>query len=308
MKIYRHIRKLPPCVITMGHFDGLHLGHHALVGKLLSLKQETGLPARVLTFQKDPLALWGKAPAQLMTNAQKLRKLQAWGVDELLCVPFDQSFSQMSAAFFMNQLLEETLQAQGIVLGTDFRFGHLRQGRVEDLQRWGQSKGLRVEVVPDILDSVQQLRISSTRLRAALEEFDPALISSLLGASYRWVGRVVHGAKRGREWGVPTLNFVFPVPSPLKGVFAVRVHGLEGAVYGGVANVGRRPTLGGNEVRLEVHVFGFDAQVYGARVEVEFLFKLRDEKRFDSLDALKIQIFKDMTEAKERLKNLCPKN
>ena len=289
------------CVATIGSFDGVHRGHRAIIDQLLAQAQALGLPSVVMVFEPQPYEFFSgeKAPARLMRLRDKVRVLSACGVDRVFCLQFNQRLRQLSADDFIKQVLVQGLGIKSLVVGDDFRFGCDRAGDFQLLQRAGLEYGFSVFDTCTVQDGGE--RISSTRIRHALEaeQFEEA--ERLLGHPYTIRGRVVYGQQLGRTIGVPTANGrLRRYRSPLNGVFAVRLQ-LVGEEHWlpGVANVGVRPTVGG-ETRpiLEVHLLDFHGHLYGREVEVRFDKKLRDEQKFPSLDALKIQIYNDIEQAK----------
>jgi riboflavin kinase / FMN adenylyltransferase len=294
------------CVATIGSFDGVHRGHRAIIDQLLAQSRALGLPSVVMVFEPQPYEFFSgeKAPARLMRLRDKIRVLSACGVDRVFCLQFNQRLRQLSARDFIEQVLVQGLGIKSLVVGDDFRFGCDRAGDFQLLQQAGLKHGFSVYDTCTVQDGGE--RISSTRVRRALEAEHFEEAERLLGHPYTIRGRVVYGQQLGRTIGVPTANVrLRRYRSPLNGVFAVRLR-LVGAEkeYGndwlpGVANVGVRPTVGG-ETRpiLEVHLLDFDGHLYAREVEVRFDKKLRDEQKFPSLEVLKVQIHNDIAQAK----------
>jgi riboflavin kinase/FMN adenylyltransferase len=288
------------CVATIGSFDGVHRGHRAIIGQLLAQARELGLPSVVMLFEPQPHEFFAgdKAPARLMRLRDKIRALSALGVERVFCLQFNQRLRQLSAQAFIEQVLVQGLGVKSLVVGDDFRFGCDRAGDFALLQQAGQQHGFTVFDTFTVQEDGE--RISSTRIRWALEAEDYAQAERLLGHPYTIRGRVVYGQQLGRTIGVPTANVrLHRYRSPLNGVFAVRLRLVdEQAWLPGVANVGLRPTVGG-ETRpiLEVHLLGFQGHLYGREVEVHFEKKLREEQKFPSFDALKEQIYRDIAAA-----------
>ncbi len=289
------------CVATIGSFDGVHRGHRAIIGQLLAQAQELGLPSVVMLFEPQPHEFFAsdKAPARLMRLRDKIRALSALGVERVFCLQFNQRLRQLSAQAFIEQVLVQGLGIRSLVVGDDFRFGCDRLGDFALLQQAGQQHGFTVFDTCTVQEGGE--RISSTRIRRALEAEDYAQAERLLGHPYTIRGRVVYGQQLGRTIGVPTANVrLHRYRSPLNGVFAVRLRRVaEDAWLPGVANVGLRPTVGG-ETRpiLEVHLLDFQGHLYGREVEVHFEKKLREEQKFPSFDALKEQIYRDIAAAR----------
>lgn len=288
-------------VVTIGNFDGVHLGH----GELLHLARDLAGPdgeVSVVTFEPLPVAFFRpeQAPPRLTTVYQKLRLLDQRGVDRVWMMRFDSRLAALTAAEFVQQVLVEGLAADHVVVGDDFRFGRGREGDVAVLTELGRSAGFHVMAVPAILADGE--RISSSRVRAALASGDWALADELLGRPFRMEGRVVRGAGLGRKLGYPTANLrVRARPSALNGVLAA-----WSAIEGGpwlpaVCNLGRRPAVGGGEPLLEVHFFDLDEDLYGKRLEVQFVEKLRDELDFDNIEALIEKMQQDEAQARALL-------
>lgn len=285
------------CVATIGNFDGVHRGHQMLLRRLRELSVETGLPACVVLFEPHPQEFFAgaQAPARIMTLREKLEALARHGVEQVLCLRFSRELASMSATRFVDELLVRGLRVAYLVVGDDFRFGHQRQGDYALLQGHG---GFAVEASMTI--AVDGERASSTAVRAALAEGRFEHARHLLGNPFSFTGKVAHGDARGRQLGFPTANLrLHRTVLPLHGVYAVRVSGAGELPLQGVANIGARPTVGGTEPRLEVHLFDFSGDLYGRRLRVEPLCKLRGEQKFASLEALKNQIAEDARQARE---------
>lgn len=297
------------CVATIGNFDGVHLGHRAVFQRLLATGKRLGLPATVITFEPQPMEFFAPntAPARLTRLREKLCAMHEFGIDRVMLLEFGPKLATMPAPRFVQRLLLDGLGVRYLLVGDDFRFGHDRAGDYQLLRSMGEEaagagRGFEVEDLHTITHGEE--RISSTRVREALGRGDLDQARHLLGRPYRIHGRVGHGAKRGRTIGFPTANIdLHRRVSPLRGVYAVSVYGLGANPRPGVANIGTRPTVDGQGYRLEIHLFDFDQQIYGAHLEVEFRLKLRDEKRFDSFDALRAQIDLDAAAARDYLES-----
>jgi riboflavin kinase/FMN adenylyltransferase len=303
MELIRGLHNLGPvhhgCVATIGNFDGVHLGHQAVIGQLAEQADRYGVPSLAMIFEPQPMEFFApdRAPARLTRLREKLQALRRYSVDRVLCVRFDRRFAGMEAEDFVKDILVQRLGVRYLVVGDDFRFGHNRVGNFAMLQAAGQEHGFQVVNMHTF--TVDGERVSSTRVREALAAGDLAGAEILLGRPYRMCGRVAHGDKRGRSIGFPTANIhLHRHNTPVRGVYAVEMFGIEGEPVAGVANVGTRPTVDGTRSLLEVHLFDFDRDIYGEYINVNFLHKLRDEKRFDSFDALKDQIRNDVIEAR----------
>ncbi|QHM73967.1 bifunctional riboflavin kinase/FAD synthetase [Mixta intestinalis] len=304
MKFIRGIHNLRAqhrgCVLTIGNFDGVHRGHKALLARLREEGQRRGLPVVVMLFEPQPLELFAtdKAPARLTRLRDKLKYLAQEGVDAVLCVRFDRRFAAVSAQSFVNDLLVDKLGVQFLAVGDDFRFGAGREGDFLLLQKAGVEYGFDVISTETFCEGGK--RISSTAIRQALADDNLALAETLLGHPFALSGRVVHGDALGRTIGFPTANILLRrIVSPVKGVYAVDVHGLSEQPLPGVANIGTRPTVAGLRQQLEVHLLDVSMNMYGRHIEVVLRQKIRNEQRFPSLDALKEQIAKDVVTARE---------
>ena len=304
MELIRGIHNLQQqrqgCVLSIGNFDGIHLGHHAVLSRLLKEAERLQVPATVMTFEPQPAELFAgnNAPARLSRLRDKFVQLEKLQLDRLLCVSFTHEFANLSANEFIEELLIKKLNVKFLVVGDDFHFGYQRLGDFASLQEAGKKYGF--EVVDTRSLSQDACRVSSTRIRSALAKGQLQQAEQMLGRKYSIAGRVGHGRKLGRTIGVPTANlFLKRRVSPVSGVFVVSVLGIDDKVYRGVANIGSRPTVQGERQQLEVHIFDFQGDLYGLQLEVSLEKKLRDEVRFDSFAELKVQIDKDIQQAKE---------
>jgi riboflavin kinase/FMN adenylyltransferase len=288
--------------LTVGNYDGVHLGHQHMIGVLKQRAAELQCPSTVLVFEPsskefiDPAG----APPRLTRWREKFVALAALGVDRLVTLRFDDCMRAMSPQRFVDELIVDGLGARHVVVGNDFRYGAKAEGTIHSLRVAGETRGFGVEQVSAfILDGV---RVSSTEVRDRLERGDCAGAARLLGRRYRMMGRVVHGEALGRTLGFPTANLrLMRRKSPIAGILAVRVYGIEAAPRNGVASLGTRPTVNGVEPLLEVHVFDFSGDLYGCAIEVEFIAKLRDEAKFDSVDAMLVQMKVDAAQARDLL-------
>ncbi|WP_417227685.1 bifunctional riboflavin kinase/FAD synthetase [Amphritea sp.] len=286
------------CVATIGNFDGVHLGHQQVLAQVLRKGKELGLPAVVIIFEPQPREFFAgnQAPPRLTRFDEKVRLLQAQGVDRVLCLTFNERLRTMSADQFVDELLLKGLAVRHFVVGDDFRFGCDRSGDYNMLRQSGERYGFSV-VNTETFD-VDGERVSSTRIRNALQNNDLALACGLLGRPYRVTGRVMHGQELGRTIGVPTANVrMHRFHSPLKGVYAVTVTGKNLSAQG-VANIGMRPTVNGKQPVLEAHLFDWAGDLYGQLLTVEFKTFIRPEQKFDGLDALKQQINNDIQQVR----------
>lgn len=287
---------------TIGVFDGMHLGHQGILNQVLRSATRLGLPSLVFSFEPTPQEVMspGTPPARLMCLREKVLALTAAGIGHLYCPPFEQALQELEPGEFIERLLVRTLCVRHLVVGDDFRFGRGRAGTFAHLADAGRRQGFGVEQVGSVTSG--GLRVSSTVIRQALAAGDLATASRLLGRPYRMVGRVRQGRRLGRELGFPTANLrLHRRVSPVSGIFAVSVHGVREVALGGVASVGTRPTVAGVEPLLEVHVFDFAGDLYGRQIAVDFMARLRDEVRFDSLEALRRQMEQDAIDARRAL-------
>ncbi|GKX50235.1 bifunctional riboflavin kinase/FAD synthetase [Budvicia aquatica] len=304
MELIRGIHNIRPnhhgCVLTIGNFDGVHLGHQALLRQLKREGQRLGLPTMVMIFEPQPLEMFApeQAPARLTRLRDKCKYLAQAGIDYLLCVKFDTTFATNSAETFISRLLVDKLGVKFLMVGDDFRFGAQRQGDFALLQAAGEKQGFAVANTESFCESGK--RISSTMIRHALRDDNLTLVESLLGRPYSICGRVVHGDALGRTIGFPTANLPMKrLVTPVKGVYAVEVLGLGDKPLPGVANIGTRPTVSGVRQQLEVHLLDVDMDLYGRHLDVVIREKIRSEQRFASLDALKQQIENDVVAARK---------
>ena len=295
------------CVATIGNFDGVHLGHQAVIGQLSEKASDLHLPALLITFEPQPLeyfsALRGESagklaiPPRLTRLREKVQALKRLAIDRVLCVQFDREFAAIKAQDFIQQILLDGLGVKYLVVGDDFRFGAGREGDFALLQAAGEKHDFQVVSMHSFM--IDNERVSSTLIRHALESGDMNSAEKLLGRPYRMSGRVSHGEKRGREFGFPTANIhIHRKAASVAGIFAVEVYGLDQEPMIGAASIGTRPTVDGTTCILEVYLLDFDGDIYGRHVHVDFLKKIRDELKFDSIDELKLAIADDVKQVK----------
>jgi len=309
MELIRGRHNLRPhhrgCAVTIGAFDGVHLGHQSVLTHLRQQAKSLEVPTTVVTFEPLPREYLRplEAPPRITTLRDKWPLLAECGVDRVLCLPFNDSLRQLSAREFVEEVFVSGLGVRYLAFGDDFRFGNRREGDLDYVRALADEFGYAVAPTPTL--ELGGDRVSSTRIRAALAEADFELAAQLLGRPFELAGRVLHGQKLGRQLDAPTANIALHrIRSPLQGVYAVRVcgGGLEEAP--GVANVGVKPTIGESlEATLEVHVLEGSPDLYGERLTVRFRHKLRDEQKFPSLDALKAGIAADKANARTWLAN-----
>jgi len=297
MQIYRHIPNFeshPPCVLTIGNYDGIHLGHQKLINELLINSNKNQIDSAIMIFEPHPREFFTPkdAPSRITSLREKIEYFQSRKIDRVYIVKFNIKFAHMSGDQFISKL-KKIISARIVLVGEDFRFGKNRECGITDL--------LQSNIETIILKELKfkNKRVSSTHIREALSSGDLDLANELLGRHYSISGKVIHGDQRGREMGFPTANIhMFHNRPPIKGVFAVKLNDKVG-----VANLGTRPTVSGiSKLHLEVHVLNFSKDLYGQHVHITFLKKIRDEIKFESIDALKEQIKKDIINAEIFLK------
>ena len=293
-----------PLALTVGNFDGVHLGHRAMLERLVREARHRNLPACVLTFEPHPREFFApaQAPARLTRLREKLELLAAVGIDRTHVLRFDARLAALPADRFIDDLLVRSLGVRWLLVGQDFRFGSRRTGDYAMLAAQAPRHGFVAEAMQDVL--VGNERVSSSGVRAALASGDLAQAARLLGRPYVMSGRVAHGEKLGRTLGFPTANIVLRRKPPLAGIFAVQAELEETRqVLRGVASVGRRPTVMDNAAPLlEVHVFDWAGSLYGRHLRVQFLHKIRDEEKYAGLEALRAAISSDAQQAKDYFK------
>ncbi|MBT3305578.1 MAG: bifunctional riboflavin kinase/FAD synthetase [Alphaproteobacteria bacterium] len=310
MRIFRHFDTLADdargAAVAIGNFDGVHPGHRAVINEAGLIARADNVPWAVLTFEPHPRQLFlpNQAPFRLTPFRAKARAIEAMGVDLLIVQRFNKAFSEMEAEDFVRSALVKGLGAHHVVSGYDFVFGHNRGGHCDLLLAMGEKEGFGFTATSALVDDTHQA-YSSTRIRERLKDADPAGAAKILGHDFELSGRVAHGDRRGRDLGFPTANIhLGRYIRPANGVYAVRVR-IEGDDENhwrdGVANIGARPTFGGDGIVLEVFLFDFDQEIYGKRLHVRLVDFLRGEKKFDGLDPLKAQIALDTKKARKIL-------
>lgn len=311
MKIIRHLQNTAifakGSALTIGNFDAVHLGHQSIIKKLNDAAVQRGLTSVLMTFFPNPRNYFlpdDERSPRLTTLTDRYFALQPLGLDAIYVAKFDAELAATSAHDFVQHYLCDCLNAKYILVGDDFRFGTKRTGDFQLLKKMGEEKSFEVEQLPSIVHDEE--RVSSSRIRSLLKVGELKQAAALLGRPYTISSRVVHGDKRGRQLGFPTMNLPIRTLVPLSGVYLVSIKGLEknqlDKIYWGVANVGMRPTVDGKKQLLEVHAFDFSEHVYGQRICVEFHERLRDEKKFPTLQDLAQQIDRDVVMAKRKLK------
>ncbi len=284
-------------VVTIGSFDGVHRGHQAIIRRAVQRARETGIPAVAVTFDRHPQEAIqpDNSPLYLTTLTTRLRLLMDTGLHDVLVLRFDRTFANLHAEEFVQFILRERLNARHIVVGADFRFGHQREGSVTTLQKAQERFGFTVEAVQDVLYRGE--RISSSRIRQAVLNGEVGEASAMLGRAYILEGVVVRGQRLGRKLGYPTVNLSLCTRQvvPRDGIYAGRLwHPRTGAVYTAAISIGVRPTVDGKTRTIEAYLLDFSGSLYGEEVHLAFFHRLRDERRFESLDALKAQMARDV--------------
>ncbi len=308
MRLVRHVQDLPypdldaGSVVTIGAYDGLHLGHQQLLERVIHVAEDKRLTAVVMSFEPTPKEFFGGSspPARLMRFREKFESLEAHGIDLFYCPRFAAPMRDISAADFVRRILVHGLNARYLVVGDDFHFARRREGTIEHLSALAGVLDYDVEQVSSVV--VNGIRVSSTAIRDALGSGDVETASKLLGRPYRMSGKIVKGDRVGRTLGYPTANVdLRRRQSAVMGIFAVRVHGLEGGPHDAVASVGSRPTFNGTKPILEVHLFDFDEDIYGEYIHIDFIAWLRDQVKFDLVEDLVAQMDVDADNAKSAL-------
>jgi riboflavin kinase / FMN adenylyltransferase len=285
-------------VATVGNFDGVHIGHRRILARVVALARERGALPAVVTFDPHPLRVLrpGAAPPLIETLAQRLEQLEKEGIEAALVIPFDRDFSLLSPAEFVRQVLIEGLAAEAVLVGPNFRFGHRQQGDVRELARLGERFGFTVEAMPAVVYRGQG--VSSTLVRSAIAEGKIEQAGRLLGRPFSVTGNIVPGSGLGRRHVVPTLNLAYEQELvPKRGVYATESV-VEGRLYRSATNVGFRPTFDGQKLIVESHLLDFSEELTSEPMEVRFWHRLRDERRFESVEALRAQIMRDVARAR----------
>ncbi len=308
MKLVRHLVDLPYAelaggsVVSIGSFDGLHVGHRQLLDRVISKSRELGVPSIVMSFEPTPKEFFSAAnpPARLMRFREKFAALEEYGIDIFYCPRFNSAMQGIRAAAFIRQILVHGMNARHIVVGDDFHFARKREGSIDDLVRASSALQFDVDRVPSIIKD--DVRVSSTEIRSALADGNVPRANSLLGRPYRMSGRIIRGRQVGRTLGFATANVdLRRRQSAVLGIYAVKVSGLLEGCVDGVASVGTRPTFDLRKPLLEVHLFDFDRDIYGEYIHVDFIAYLRGEEKFESVDELVAQMSKDVENARSIL-------
>ena len=297
-----NLKSLSGCVLTIGNFDGVHVGHQEILKKLVKKAKELGLPSLVISFSVTPETFFGRPKARINNFRDKHLLLESLGVDKHLLIRFNKSFSELRAAEFVNKVLVEKTGVRYCFVGDDFRFGKDREGGFSMLKKMSLEHNFALQKINGV--SIGGLRVSSSEIRKMLTKGDFKSAETFLGRPFSISGKVAHGAQIGRTIGFPTANIgIKRRLSPVLGVYSVHIEH-SSKTYTGVCNVGKRPTLGGTKTLLEVFVFDFDQEIYGENVNVIFRQKCRNEIKFGSLDELKKQIEKDVEKSRGYFRSL----
>lgn len=307
MKVYRSLEEFEPlanAVVTQGTFDGVHIGHQKILDRVRNIAAQKGGESVLLTFFPHPRMVLqpdDNTLRLLSTTEEKIERLRKAGIDHLLVIPFTLEFSRQSSMQFVRDVLVNTIGVKTLVIGYDHRFGKNREGSMDDLHELGQVYGFEVEEIPP--QDIDDVTVSSTKIRNALQEGEVDVAAKYLGYHYPVSGKVVAGNSLGKTIGYPTANIVVEETYkliPSDGVYAVRVI-VDGEVYGGMANMGKQPTFDNRRHAFEVHIFDFNADIYGRIIRVEFVTHLRSEMKFSGVDALIAQLKQDENTARNVL-------
>ena len=308
MRLVRHLADMPYAdmpngsIVTIGSYDGLHLGHQALLNKVTTLAREQDRKSVVMSFEPTPAEFFRaeRPPARLMRFREKYEGLAASDIDIFFCPRFSPAMRDIPASEFIRRVLVHGMDLRSLVIGDDFRFARKREGGVDELRRAGAALGFDVLQAPSVM--VDGMRVSSTAIREAAGAHDIDKVTSLLGRPYRMSGKVVRGEEVGRSLGYPTANVdLRRRRSPVMGIYAVRVHGLGDEAVGGVASVGSRPTFDGTVPLLEVHLFDFNRDIYGEYISIDFIGYLREQVKYEQVEDLVAQMHVDADNARSIL-------
>lgn len=301
------IKSIKNAVVTSGTFDGVHLGHQKILSRLREVADQSNGETVLITYWPHPrlvLRPWDHSLLLLSTFPEKANLLERHGVDHLIKIPFTQEFAQMSPEDYINVILKERINTNKLIIGYDHRFGKDRSGGLDELKELGPKAGFEVEEIPR--QDIDEIGISSTKIRRALDTGDVQTANKYLGRHYSIAGQVVHGEKLGRSIGFPTANIHVKEPYkliPSDGTYAVKVCN-KYKKMDGMLNIGMRPTIGGENKTIEVNIFDFNEDIYDSEISIEFVDIVRKEIKFDSLDALKAQLVKDEEAVRQRLSKL----
>ncbi|SFV86889.1 Riboflavin kinase / FMN adenylyltransferase [hydrothermal vent metagenome] len=292
-----NLKQQQGAVVTIGNFDGVHIGHQKIIARLIEKSKEMGVPSVLISFMPTPQSFFNRPQASLSSFKEKHHLLSALGLDTHLIIHFNKEFAQLKAPDFVQKILVEQLNIKHCLIGDDFRFGKDRAGDFALLQNLAKTHHFSVEKIPSILCENNH-RVSSSNIRTYLKQGELHPAAQMLGREFAITGQIIHGLKNGRKIGFPTINL--PIKrkiSPIHGIFAVTVE-IEGKTHQGVCNIGNRPIIGGKKTLLEVFLFDFNRVVYGLKATTTFKHKIRNEANFDDFETLKQQIQLDVNDAK----------
>lgn len=293
MKVIKAIKDIDiefDTVVTIGNFDGVHKGHQVLIEKTATYAKARGIKSAVFTFLNHPINYFVPEKVKnIFDEKEKERLIEGFGIDYLIDIPFDKAMTQISAEQFIVKILKDKIHAKKIVVGHDFTFARNKEGTVDVLREIGHEYGIEVEIVQPI--KINGIRVSSTFIRELISKGRVDEIPQYLGTPYVIEGEIIHGKANGRKMGYPTANISLKdqIINPKNGIYASRVI-IDGKKYFGATNVGMNPTVNGKYLSIETNILDFDEDIYGKRVRIEFLEKIRDEKKFESLNELRKQL------------------
>lgn len=293
IKSITNIKNIDRSVVTIGNFDGLHKGHQVLIKKAVNYAKEKHIKSIVFTFENHPANFFNNNCIEnIITNNEKKKRIEILGIDIVVSIPFDEYMTQISAEEFVKYILVEKLHAEKIVVGHDFTFARNKEGNVDVLERLANKYSIDIEIVNPV--KLDDIRVSSSYIRRLVKCGKVSDVKKYLGHNYEIEGKVIKARQLGRTIGFPTANLEIKdnLILPKRGIYASKVY-IDDKIYFGATNIGYNPTVQGNKLSIETHILEFDEDIYGKNIKVELLMRIRDEKKFESLDALKNQLQKD---------------
>ncbi len=293
IKSINSIDSIEKSVITIGNFDGLHKGHQVLIKEAVKSANTKGIKSILFTFENHPSNYFAKSPIKnIITNKEKLNRVKRLGIDIVVMIPFDEYMTKISPIEFVKEILIEKLGAKKIVVGHDFTFARKKEGNTKLLGKLSNEYGFELEIINPI--KINDIRVSSTYIRELVAEGCVEKVKEYLGYNYEIKGQVIKCKQLGRTIGFPTANIEISddLLIPRNGIYVTRVY-VDGNVHYGATNIGYNPTVNGNKLSIETNILNFDEDIYGQVIKIEFLERIRDEKKFNSLDELKAQLKKD---------------
>lgn len=293
IKSITEIERIEKSVVTIGNFDGLHNGHQVLVNKAVNYAKENSMSSIVFTFENHPVNFFRSSTIKrIISNKEKTKRIKNLNVDIMISIPFDEYMTKITAEDFVKEILVDRLGAKKIIVGYDFTFARNKEGNVKVLEILAKKYGFTVEIVKPV--KINNVRVSSTYIRNLITQGNVAKVNAYLGYNYEIEGEVIHSRKIGRTIGFPTANINIDEETlvPRRGIYATKVY-VNNSIYYGATNVGFNPTVNGDKLSVETHILEFDQDIYGKIVKIEFLERIREEKKFNSLDELKSQLKKD---------------